>query len=39
MAACRLGFERNNIQLFHVLGVRPDDKGDSTVPLRPWWSG
>jgi cyclopropane-fatty-acyl-phospholipid synthase len=39
MAACRLGFERNNIQLFQVLGVKPDDKGDSAVPLRPWWSG
>jgi len=39
MAACRLGFERNNIQLFQVLGVKPGDKGDSTVPLRPWWTG
>jgi cyclopropane-fatty-acyl-phospholipid synthase len=39
MAACRLGFERNNIQLFQVLGVRPGDKGDSAVPLRPWWTG
>ena len=39
MAACRLGFERNNIQLFQVLGIKPGDKGDSSVPLRPWWSG
>ncbi len=39
MAACRLGFERNNIQLFQVLGVKPGDKGDSQVPLRPWWAG
>ncbi len=39
MAACRLGFERNNIQLFQVLGVRPGERGDSAVPLRPWWSG
>lgn len=39
MAACRLSFERNNIQLFQVLGVKPTDKGDSRVPLRPWWHG
>ena len=39
MAACRLGFERNNIQLFQVLGIKPGDKGNSSVPLRPWWSG
>jgi cyclopropane-fatty-acyl-phospholipid synthase len=37
MAACRLGFERNNIQLHQVLGVRPDDRGDSAMPLRPQW--
>jgi cyclopropane-fatty-acyl-phospholipid synthase len=37
MAACRLGFERNNIQLHQVLGVRPDDRGDSFMPLRPRW--
>jgi len=39
MAACRLGFERNNIQLFQVLGVKPGDRGDAAVPLRPWWTG
>ncbi len=39
MAACRLGFERNTIQLVQVLGVKPDDQGDSAVPLRPWWRG
>lgn len=39
MAACRLSFERNNIQLFQVLGVKPTDKGDARVPLRPWWHG
>ncbi|WP_420122311.1 class I SAM-dependent methyltransferase, partial [Nakamurella sp.] len=39
MAACRLGFERNTIQLFQVLGVKPDDDGNSAVPLRPWWTG
>jgi cyclopropane-fatty-acyl-phospholipid synthase len=37
MAACRLGFERNNIQLHQVLGVRPDEHGDSAMPLRPDW--
>jgi len=37
MAACRLGFERNNIQLHQVLGVRPDDHGVSGMPLRPDW--
>jgi cyclopropane-fatty-acyl-phospholipid synthase len=37
MAACRLGFERNNIQLHQILGVRPDDHGDSAMPLRPDW--
>jgi len=39
MAACRLSFERNNIQLVQVLGVKPGDKGDAAVPLRPWWTG
>jgi cyclopropane-fatty-acyl-phospholipid synthase len=33
MAACRLGFERNNIQLHQVLGVKVDDRG---FPLRGW---
>ncbi len=39
MAASRLGFERNNIQLHQVLAVKPGLNGDSAVPLRPWWSG
>ena len=39
MAASRLGFERNEIQLHQVLAVRPGPAGDSAVPLRPWWSG
>ncbi len=39
MAACRLGFERDNIQLFQVLGVKPGERGDSAVPLRQWWTG
>ncbi|HEX3733494.1 MAG TPA: cyclopropane-fatty-acyl-phospholipid synthase family protein [Mycobacteriales bacterium] len=36
MAACRLGFERNNIQLHQVLGVRLTDRGESGFPLRGW---
>jgi cyclopropane-fatty-acyl-phospholipid synthase len=37
MAASRLGFERNWIQLHQVLAVRPDGKGSADVPLRPWF--
>jgi cyclopropane-fatty-acyl-phospholipid synthase len=37
MAASRLAFERNELQLHQVLAVRPDDRGRSGVPLRPWW--
>lgn len=36
MAACALGFERDNIQLHQVLGVRLDDRGRSGFPLRGW---
>ncbi|MER7078056.1 cyclopropane-fatty-acyl-phospholipid synthase [Saccharopolyspora kobensis] len=36
MAACRLGFERNIVQLHQVLGVRLDDT-DAHYPLRPSW--
>jgi cyclopropane-fatty-acyl-phospholipid synthase len=38
MAASRLAFERNEIQLHQILAVRPDATGDAQVPLRPWWS-
>jgi len=38
MAGSRLGFERNEIQLHHVLAVRPHDDGSTGLPLRPWWS-
>ncbi|WP_406689514.1 cyclopropane-fatty-acyl-phospholipid synthase family protein [Saccharopolyspora sp. ID03-671] len=34
MAACRLGFERNNVQLHQVLGVKLDGT-DARMPLRP----
>ena len=36
MAACRLGFERDNIQLHQVLGEVVGDKGASGLPLRGW---
>ena len=36
MAACRLGFERDNIQLHQVLGEVVGDKGASGFPLRGW---
>ena len=36
MAACRLGFERDNIQLHQVLGVRLGDRSRSGFPLRGW---
>ena len=34
MAACRLGFELNNIQLHQVLGVKLHDDKRSDFPLR-----
>ncbi|HEV7195062.1 MAG TPA: cyclopropane-fatty-acyl-phospholipid synthase family protein [Pedococcus sp.] len=37
MAASRLGFERNWIQLHQVLATRTDDRGSAGVPLRPWF--
>ena len=36
MAACALGFERDNIQLHQVLGVRVSSRGGSGFPLRGW---
>ena len=36
MAGSRLGFEKNNIQLHQMLGVRLDD-GAARMPLRPDW--
>lgn len=39
MAGCRIGFERNIIQLHQVLAVKLDDKGgNGDLPLRPWWN-
>jgi cyclopropane-fatty-acyl-phospholipid synthase len=34
MAGSRLGFERNQIQLHQVLGVKPAENGESGLPLR-----
>ena len=35
MAGSRLAFERNEIQLHHVLAVKTDDAGHDDYPLRP----
>jgi cyclopropane-fatty-acyl-phospholipid synthase len=37
MAGSRLGFERNDIQLHQVLGVKLHPNGTSGMPLRPDW--
>jgi cyclopropane-fatty-acyl-phospholipid synthase len=37
MAASRVAFERNNLQLHHVLAANVDEWGDDILPLRPWW--
>ncbi|WP_267615526.1 class I SAM-dependent methyltransferase [Gordonia bronchialis] len=37
MAGCRIGFDRNIIQLHHVLATKLDKQGRSDLPLRPWW--
>ncbi|MBJ7290196.1 class I SAM-dependent methyltransferase [Williamsia sp.] len=38
LAGCRVGFERNIIQLHQVLGVKLADDGSNGLPLRPWWN-
>ncbi len=38
MAGSRLGFERNDVQLHHVLAVKPGAGGRHGLPLRPWWT-
>jgi cyclopropane-fatty-acyl-phospholipid synthase len=35
MAGSRLGFERNEIQLHHVLATKTDAEGEAAYPLRP----
>jgi hypothetical protein len=37
MAGSRLGFDRNQIELHQVLGVRLAPDGTSGMPLRPDW--
>ena len=37
MAGSRLAFERNELQLHHVLATRTDADGTSGFPLRPTW--
>ncbi|QUR70001.1 methyltransferase domain-containing protein [Mycobacterium spongiae] len=37
MAASRVAFERNNLQLHHVLATKAAACGDDNLPLRPWW--
>jgi cyclopropane-fatty-acyl-phospholipid synthase len=37
MAGSRLGFDRNQIQLHQVLGVRLAADKSSGMPLRPDW--
>lgn len=38
MAASRVAFEHNNIQLHHVLAANVDPWGEDDLPLRPWWT-
>ncbi len=37
MAGSRLGFDRNQIQLHQILGVKLGSRGESGMPLRPDW--
>lgn len=38
IAASRVGFEQNAIQLHQVLAVKLDERGSNCgLPLRPWW--
>ncbi|WP_405060617.1 class I SAM-dependent methyltransferase [Kribbella sp. NBC_01505] len=37
LAACRVGFERNNTQLHQFLAVKLDSGADAHFPLRPTW--
>jgi cyclopropane-fatty-acyl-phospholipid synthase len=38
MAASRVAFERNSLQLHHVLAANVDTWGDDSLPLRHWWT-
>jgi cyclopropane-fatty-acyl-phospholipid synthase len=37
MSGCRIGFERNKVQLHQVLAARTDDRGNDGFALRPSW--
>ncbi|WP_343602744.1 class I SAM-dependent methyltransferase [Mycobacterium sp.] len=37
MAASRVSFEQNKLQLHHVLACKADERGRDNLPLRPWW--
>ena len=37
MAGSRLAFEEDEIELHHVLAVKPHEDGTSSFPLRPTW--
>lgn len=37
MAGSRVGFERNDVQLHHVLATKVGERGASDYPLRPDW--
>jgi cyclopropane-fatty-acyl-phospholipid synthase len=37
LAGSRLGFERNQVQLHQVLGIKPHSDGRVEFPLRPDW--
>ncbi len=37
MAASRVAFEQNNLQLHHVLAAKVEPRGADSLPLRPWW--
>ncbi|MFT4128019.1 MAG: class I SAM-dependent methyltransferase [Gordonia sp. (in: high G+C Gram-positive bacteria)] len=37
MAGCRIGFDRDIVQLHHVLAVKLTAQGEHDLPLRPWW--
>jgi cyclopropane-fatty-acyl-phospholipid synthase len=37
MAGSRLAFERNEIQLHHILAAKVGDNGSNGFPLRPTW--
>ncbi|OAR21118.1 class I SAM-dependent methyltransferase [Mycobacterium leprae] len=38
MAASRVAFEQNNLQLHHILATKVDVWGDNSLPTRPWWT-